>query len=132
MSSSPLSPSFRQSRLASFAALFSSGGTLICCALPALLVTLGAGAALSSLISAVPQLVWFSEHKEAVFAFATVMLLASSLLQWRARYLPCPADPQLAASCTRTRRRALQVHLLSVALYLLGAYFAFIAPWLAA
>ena len=45
--------------------LFASSSTLVCCALPALLVAVGAGAALSSLVSAVPQLVWLSEHKEA-------------------------------------------------------------------
>jgi hypothetical protein len=38
-------------------ALLASSGTLICCALPALLVAVGAVAALSSLVSAVPQLV---------------------------------------------------------------------------
>ena len=48
---------------ASVASLFASSSTLICCALPALLVALGAGAALSSLVSAVPQLVVLSEHK---------------------------------------------------------------------
>jgi hypothetical protein len=44
--------------------LFTSFSTLICCALPALLVALGAGAVLSTLVSHVPQLVWVSEHKQ--------------------------------------------------------------------
>lgn len=115
---------------ASLLALLTSGSTLICCALPALLVALGAGAALSSLVSAVPQLVWFSEYKEAVFGFATLMLLASGALQWRARSLPCPIDPALAAACTSTRRTAWRIYAVSVALYLAGAFFAFAAPLL--
>jgi len=115
-------------RAASVLSLFSSGSTLICCALPALLVALGAGAALSSLVSAVPQLVWFSEHKGTVFAFAAVMLTVSGALQWRARLLPCPIDPVLAEVCTKTRRRSFAVYLVSVVLFVVGGFFAFVAP----
>jgi len=115
-------------RLMSLLALFTSSGTLICCALPALLVALGAGAVLSSLIATVPQLVWFSEHKTEVFTVAMIMLIASGLLQWRSRYLPCPVDPALASMCLRTRRRSLWMYLVSVAIFLLGGFFAFIAP----
>jgi hypothetical protein len=72
-----------KSRLVNIVSLFTSTSTLICCALPALLVAVGAGAALSSLVSAVPQLVWISEHKTPVFAFAGAMLLLAGLiLNW--------------------------------------------------
>ncbi|HSV45392.1 MAG TPA: hypothetical protein VLJ58_06335, partial [Ramlibacter sp.] len=72
----------------SLATLLASSGTLVCCALPALLVALGAGAALSALVAAVPQLVWLSEHKEALFAFAGLMLAAGGALQWANRHAP--------------------------------------------
>jgi hypothetical protein len=117
--------------VASILSLFSSGSTLICCALPALLVALGAGATLSSLITAVPQLVWFSENKATVFGFAALMLLASGVMQWRARQLPCPIDPVLAQACMRTRRIALWTYVLSVLAFLAGGFFAFVAPYLA-
>ena len=112
---------------ASLATLFASSGTLLCCALPAALVAIGAGAALSSLVSAVPQLVWVSEHKEAVFIFAGVMLAASGALQWFNRNAPCPADPRLRDACLRTRKASLVVYGLSVAIYLVGGWFAFFA-----
>lgn len=118
----------RQGRLASLMALLASSGTLLCCALPALLVALGAGATLASLVAHVPQLVWLSEHKDAVFLLATVMLAAAGYMQWHARSLPCPTDPTLASACLRTRRTSLAVYALSVAIYLTGAFFAFIAP----
>jgi hypothetical protein len=117
-----------KSRAASVLSLFTSASTLVCCALPALLVALGAGAALSTLISAVPQLVWLSEYKLWVFAAAGAMLAVSGALQWRARYEPCPADPLLAAACTRTRRTSAWVFGVSVAVYLVGGFFAFVAP----
>jgi len=120
--------SLRKTKSASFLSLFTSGGTLICCALPATLVGLGAGAVMSSLVSNVPQLVWFSEHKLGVFVFAGVMLLLSGYLQWQARSLPCPADQELAAICIRTRKTSLRVYTASVVIFLIGGFFAFIAP----
>ncbi len=119
---------FEKSRFAAVLSLFTSGGTLVCCALPALLVTVGAGAALSSLISVMPQLVWFSEYKAEVFLVAGVMLILSGFMQWRARSLPCPADPELAAACARTRKFSVRMYVLSLVIYLLGGFFAFVAP----
>ena len=115
----------RSSLWSSLASLFASSSTLVCCALPALLVAVGAGAALSSLVSAVPQLVWLSEHKEGLFSFAGLMLAASGLLQWRNRSAPCPIDPVLRQSCLRTRKTAVWMWGFSVGIYLLGAWFAF-------
>ena len=72
-----LHPNLVKTKHISLLTLFSSGGTLICCALPALLVSLGAGAVMASVVSSVPQIVWFSEHKLGVFIFAGVMLAIS-------------------------------------------------------
>ena len=63
-----------------WASLLASGSTLICCALPALLVTLGAGATLSSLVAAFPALVWLSEHKGLVFGTAALLTLLGGQL----------------------------------------------------
>lgn len=119
---------FRSSFAASFLSLFTSSGTLICCALPALLVSLGAGAAMAGLVTNFPQIVWLSTHKVPLFIVAGAMLIASGALQWRARSLPCPADPALAAACTRTRRVSAWVYGVSVVLFAIGFFFAFVAP----
>jgi hypothetical protein len=121
----------RNGAWSSFAALFASGGTLVCCALPAMLVALGAGAALSSLVAAVPQLVWLSEHKAEVFGLAGLMLTGAGWLQWRARTAPCPLDPALGMACLRTRAMSRRVYLASLAVFAIGGWFAFVAPWLA-
>ena len=114
----------------SFASLFASSSTLVCCAIPALLVALGAGAALSSLVSIFPQVVWLSEHKEALFGFAGLMMIGSGVLQWRNRSAPCPIDPALRDACLKTRKTASTVYAASVVLYFIGVWFAFIQPWL--
>jgi hypothetical protein len=120
----------RRAAYAGFASLLASAGTLVCCALPALLVAVGAGAAvLASAVTAFPALVWLSEYQEAIFAGAAVMLLLAGVMQWRSRALPCPVDPVLAKACMRTRRVGLAVYLGSVAVFGVGALFAFVLPW---
>jgi hypothetical protein len=112
----------------SWLSIFTSASTLVCCALPALLVTLGAGATLASLVGMFPQLVWLSENKALVFGVAGVMLAVAGYFQWRARFAPCPADAALAAACTRQRRVSKAIYAVSVVLYLIGGFFAFVAP----
>ena len=116
---------------ASWLSIFTSTGTLVCCALPAALVAVGAGASLVSLVGVFPQIVWLSEHKAAVFTVAAVMLAAAGYLQHRARFAPCPADPRLAAECERARRVSRRVYIASVVIFAVGAFFAFVAPLLA-
>ena len=113
---------------ANILSLFTSGSTLICCALPATLVAIGSAATLASLVSNFPQLIWISEHKLLVFGLAGAMLAIAGYLQWQARNAPCPADVKLAAVCTKTRKNALRIYWLSVAIYAIGAFFAFVAP----
>jgi len=114
----------------SWVSIFTSSGTLLCCALPAALVAVGAGATLASLVGAVPQLVWLSEHKLPLFALAGAMLAMAGVFQWRARFAPCPADPALAAACMRQRRVSAWVYGISVAIFAVGFFFAFVAPYL--
>lgn len=117
-------------RWSAFLSLFTSTGTLLCCALPALLVALGAGAALSTLVAVVPGLVWVSEYKEAVFGAAGVMLVISGWLQWRGRFAACPTDPLQRQACLRTRQAASRIYMASVLVYAIGGWFAFVQPLL--
>jgi hypothetical protein len=113
-----------------FGALVASGATLVCCVIPAVLVSLGAGAVVVGLVSTFPQLVWLSEHKAGVFGAAGVLLAVSGGLLWRARRLPCPIDPVAARSCTRLRRISAVLYGISAAAFCAGATFAFAIPLL--
>lgn len=107
--------------------LFTSLGTLVCCALPALLVTLGMGAALAGLVSSAPWLVVLSDHKEVVFAVAGIMLALAGVMQWQSRNAPCPADPLKAKACISLRKISRYILIAAVAIYLTGFFFAFLA-----
>ena len=114
--------------ISSLVSLFASSSTLICCALPALLVSLGAGAALASLVAVFPQIVWISEHKEAIFLISSALMVAGGVMQWRNRFAPCPTDPDLRNACLKTRRTSLRIYWVSLALLVVGGWFAFIQP----
>ncbi len=115
---------------ANILSLFTSGSTLICCALPATLVAIGSAATLTALVGNFPQLIWISEHKALVFGVAGAMLAIAGYLQWQARNAPCPADAALAEVCAKTRKNALCIYWLSVGIFAVGAFFAFVAPLL--
>jgi hypothetical protein len=78
----------------------------------------------------VPGLVWISEYKERVFGFAGIMLAVSGVLQWQDRFAHCPVDPALRAAGLRTRQTSARIYLISVVVYLLGGWFAFVQPLL--
>jgi hypothetical protein len=113
-------------RTVAFLSLFTSVGTLLCCALPALFVLLGFGAAFAGLVGTFPQLIWISEHKIWIFATGAVLLLAGGALQWKARTMACPIDANLGAACRTTRDWSVWIYGSAVILYLIGASFAFL------
>jgi len=109
--------------------LFTSSATLICCAIPALLVSLGLGAVMIGLVSNVPQLIWISEHKPLVFGIAAFLLVLAGLMQWRSSKLACPADIKLAQACARARKMSNRIYSISLLAFGVGAWFAFVAPY---
>ncbi|MNT35250.1 hypothetical protein D3C72_1712710 [compost metagenome] len=115
-----------QNKFVSFLTLFSSAGTLVCCALPALLVSLGMGAVLAGLANNIPGLIWVSEHKPEVFTFAGVMLAMNGAWLWFNRNAPCPIDPALRDACISGRKFSKRVYFLSVLIFLTGFIFAFV------
>ena len=108
-------------------ALFTSTGTLICCALPALFVTIGMGAVWANVIEAVPGITVIGKNKDLVFAATAIVLAASGAWQWYARSLPCPPDPQKARACARLRTISWWLWGIAVAAFLVGGFFAYFA-----
>lgn len=109
-------------------ALLTSLSTLICCTLPAIMITLGLGASLAALNSQLPILIDISAQKELVFIGSLVLLLIAALIRFLTRNLPCPADPAQARLCTAMRKLGGYVLWAGFAVWLIGAFSAFILP----
>lgn len=107
--------------------LFASLSTLLCCALPALLVTIGAGAALASIVHVTPWLVYLSKYKVYTFLLSGSMLILAGYFIYRSRNDPCPVDLSQANACKKMRKISLYIYFFSISLFLIGFFFAFIA-----
>jgi len=106
--------------------LFASTGTLVCCALPIMLVTLGMGATVVAMTSTFPFLITLSLHKGWVFAGSGLMLALSGWLMYRPGRA-CPTDPGLAAVCRRAHVWNRRIYWTSVVIWGIGFFAAFLA-----
>ena len=86
----------------SWLALFVSSGTLVCCALPILLITLGLGSVVAAMTMRYPLLVTLSEYEGWMFGVSAALLGLTAWLTWW-RPVHCPAEPGLAERCKHTR-----------------------------
>lgn len=110
----------------SFFTLFASSGTLICCALPIILVTLGMGATVAALTSAFPFLIVLSQHKIWVFVFSGLMLAMSAWFIYRPDQ-SCPVEPLQTRSCEVAKVWNKRIYWFSVIIWSIGFFAAFIA-----
>lgn len=124
-----MSDRFDKQTLLPMLSLFTSVGTLLCCALPALLVSIGMGAVMAGLISTVPWITALSAHKPIVFGMSGLMLSFAAFMQWRARNAPCPIDPIKARACGRLRKISWAMIIFSLGIYIIGFFFAFFAVY---
>lgn len=123
-----MNPIDRRSLIGPTLSLFASTSTLLCCALPALLITLGAGAVMAGLTAAIPGIMWLSANKGPLFLVSGVLLGASAFVQWQGRKAPCPADPEQAAACVNLRVMSRRILVGSSATYATGIFFAYLWP----
>jgi hypothetical protein len=106
--------------------LFASSSTLICCALPALFVLLGAGATFASLVNFFPQLIIISQYKISISIFTGIILIIAGTLIKRSSLLPCP--PDLRDTCIRGRKISKTIYLISLAIFVFASFFTYILP----
>lgn len=106
--------------------LLTSSGTLICCALPIIFVTLGMGATVAVMTSTFPFLITLSQYKIWVFLFSGFMLLVSGWLMFRPGRA-CPHEPDLAQACGTAHKWNKRIYWSSVAIWGIGFMAAFLA-----
>ena len=106
--------------------LFASTGTLVCCALPIMLVTLGMGATVVAMTSTFPFLITLSLYKGWVFAGSGLMLVLTGWLIYRPGRA-CPTDPELGRLCNQARLWNRRIYITSVLIWVIGFFAAFLA-----
>lgn len=112
--------------LVGVAALFASTGTLVCCALPILLVALGLGSVVAGLAADWPWLIALTRHKIWIFAGSALLLGVTAWVLYRPGR-SCPVEPVLAAHCARLDRWNRRVYWSTVAIWIIGFAAAYLA-----
>jgi len=107
-----------QKKLSVFA-LFTTTGTLVCCALPIIFVTLGFGATVAAMTSTFPFFITLSEHKIIIFIFSGFMLLISGWLMFR-KNRACPIDKELGNICQSTFDWNKRIYWISATIWCIG------------
>jgi hypothetical protein len=113
-----------------YLSLFTSVGTLLCCALPALLVFVGLGATMASLVSSAPWLITLSRHKNWTFTIAGLLITANFFYVFliaprlHATTQTCPVGQPSA--CGNASRMSRWILWFSAGIYLVGFFSAYL------
>jgi mercuric ion transport protein len=118
----------KRSVLLSYFSLFTSLSTLLCCALPSLLVLVGLGASVASTLSFMPWLVLLSRHKHWTFSVSGILIALSFVNTYyvapRIRAQQCsPDNPTACEDAGRFSKILLWV---SAVIYLVGLSVAYV------
>jgi mercuric ion transport protein len=118
----------RRSALLSYFSLFTSLSTLLCCALPSLLVLFGLGASVASALSLMPWLVTLSRHKQWTFSVSGTLIALSFVNTYyfspRLRRAECsPDDPSACEDASAVSKTILWV---SASIYVVGVFVAYV------
>jgi len=116
--------------LLGYASLFTSLGTLLCCALPSLLVLLGLGATVASIVSTAPWLITLSRHKNWTFTIAGLLIAANFVYVFRIAPKLQAAGPSCPVgepnSCGTASRVSRMISWTSAGIYLAGFFSAYL------
>lgn len=115
-------------KTANFFSLFASSSTLICCALPAVFVLIGAGASFASLLSIFPFLIVLSQYKLAITVAAFAMIIVAGYVNYKTYSMPCPIDPAAGRACMQTRKRSRMLYYVSVTIFSFATVFTYLIP----
>jgi mercuric ion transport protein len=118
----------RRSSVLNYFSLFTSLSTLLCCALPSLLVLFGLGASVASMLSFMPWLVTLSRHKEWTFAVSGVLIALSFVNMYyiapRIRAKRCIADDP--STCEKASSLSIILLWVSAGIYTVGIFVAYV------
>lgn len=99
--------------------LFASTTTLVCCALPIVLVSIGLGAASAALFSNLPFLGLLAAHKIWLFSMSGALLILAGWALFRPGRA-CPTDPVLAAKCEAAHRWNKRLLIAALVVWVIG------------
>ena len=113
-------------KLLSVLTLFTSSGTLICCALPMVIATIAGGASVGTLLTLFPWLIPLSMHKEWIFMLSGILIAISGYLTFRrSSEVACDTNSG-EEGCDITGRFNKRMFYLSSFIFLIGGFVSYL------
>ena len=119
-------PSLPPRKRLGWLSLFASSSTLLCCALPITLVSLGLGSVSAAIFANVPGLKFLAKHEIWLFVFSALVLGFSMWSVYRPGRA-CPTDKELGAQCQRAERWNKRILKISILIWCVGFTSAFLS-----
>ena len=111
--------------LLSFSGLFTSLSTIMCCALPIILVTFGMGSVFASITTIFPFINWVAEKSIYFFFISLISLLTAGYFIF-IKPQSCPADKNMAKICYKSKKLNKIIWYLSVIILGVSFFFKYI------
>ena len=117
----------RRSAFLNYFSLFTSMSTLLCCALPSLLVLVGLGSSVAAMLSFLPWLVTLSRHKPWTFSVSGGLIALSFVNMYyiAPRLQRAECTPDHPDACVEASRFGKVVLWIAAAIYLAGMFVAY-------
>ena len=113
-------------KVSGFLALFTSTGTLLCCALPAAIAAIAGGAAVGAFVTSFPWLISISHYKGWIFSIALVLIVFSGILTFRPKgKLACSITG--GQGCETASSFSKVMFWISVIIFAIGFFFSYAA-----
>ena len=109
-----------------FFALFTSSGTLLCCALPAATAAVAGVTAVTSMLSALPWLIPLSRHKIWIFIISGLLIIISAVFTFRKQNHNPQCDIDGGEGCKTASGFSKFMFYFSLIIYLIGFFFAYL------
>ena len=118
----------KRSAVLNYFSLFTSLSTLLCCALPSLLVLFGLGASVASMLAFMPWLVTLSLYKHWTFGVSGLLIALSFFNMFyvapHMRAEQCTADD--SSACEEASRLSISLLWVSAGIYAVGIFVAYV------
>jgi mercuric ion transport protein len=118
----------KRSAALNYFSLFTSLGTVLCCALPSVLVLFGLGASVASMLSAMPWLVTLSRHKQWTFSVSGILIALSfvNMYYLSPRIWGKQCSPDNPTACNEASKLNKVLLWISAGIYIVGVFVAYV------
>lgn len=104
--------------------LISNGGVMLCCVIPALLVSLGLGSTLATFLSDYPIFVKVTKYKDFLFLFAFVTLIINAIIIKKNKNKMCDIN-NLEKECSEVKTVSEKLYYFSLFIFIISLYLSY-------